>query len=85
MKLINIGFGSMVSAQRVIAVVGPDSAPIKRMIQESRERGMLIDATYGRKTASIFIMDSDHVILSALPPERFGQRLQEEPSSEERD
>ena len=85
MKLINIGFGSMVSAQRVIAVVGPDSAPIKRMIQESRERGMLIDATYGRKTASIFIMDSDHVILSALPPERFGQRLREEPSSEERD
>ena len=85
MKLIHIGFGSMVSAQRVIAVVGPDSAPIKRMIQESRERGMLIDATYGRKTASIFIMDSDHVILSALPPERFGQRLQEEPSSEERD
>lgn len=85
MKLINIGFGSMVSAQRVIAVVGPDSAPIKRMIQESRERGMLIDATYGRKTASIFIMDSDHVILSALPPERFGQRLQEEPTTEERD
>ena len=85
MKLINIGFGSMVSAQLVIAVVVPDSAPIKRMIQESRERGMLIDATYGRKTASIFIMDSDHVILSALPPERFGQRLQEEPSSEERD
>ena len=85
MKLINIGFGSLVSTQRVIAVVRPDSAPIKRMIQESRERGMLIDATYGRKTASIFIMDSDHVILSALPPERFGQRLQEEPSSEERD
>ena len=85
MKLINIGFGSMVSAQRVIAVVGPDSAPIKRMVQETRERGMLIDATYGRKTASIFIMDSDHVILSALPPERFGQRLQEEPTTEERD
>ena len=71
MKLINIGFGSMVSAERIVAVVGPDSAPIKRMIQESRERGMLIDATYGRKTASIFIMDSDHVVLSALPPERF--------------
>ena len=85
MKLINIGFGSLVSAQRVVAVVSPDSAPIKRMIQESRDRGMLIDATYGRKTASIFIMDSDHVILSALPPERFGQRLQEELSSEERD
>ena len=85
MKLINIGFGSMVSAQRVIAVVGPDSAPIKRMIQESRERGMLIDATYGRKTASIFIMDSDHVILSALPPERFGQRLAETSAAEEGD
>ncbi len=74
MKLINIGFGSLVSAERVVAVVGPDSAPIKRMIQESRERGMLIDATYGRKTASIFVMDSDHVILSALPPEKFGAR-----------
>ena len=69
MKLINIGFGNLVSADRLVAVVGPDSAPIKRMVQESRERGMLIDATYGRKTASIFIMDSDHVVLSALPPE----------------
>lgn len=64
MKLINIGFGNLVSADRLVAVVGPDSAPIKRMVQESRERGMLIDATYGRKTASIFIMDSDHVVLS---------------------
>ncbi len=76
MKLINIGFGSLVSAERVVAVVGPDSAPIKRMVQETRERGMLIDATYGRKTASIFIMDSDHVILSALPPEKFGARTE---------
>ena len=57
MKLLNIGFGNMVSAERLIAVVSPDSAPIKRLIQESRERGMLIDATYGRKTASVFIMD----------------------------
>ena len=72
MKLINIGFGNLVSRERLVAIVSPDSAPIKRMVQESRERGMLIDATYGRKTASIFIMDSDHVILSALPPERFG-------------
>ena len=72
MEFINIGFGSMVSRERVVAIVGPDSAPIRRMTQESRERGMLIDATYGRKTASIFIMDSDHVILSALPPEKFG-------------
>lgn len=72
MEFINIGFGSMVSRERVVAVVGPDSAPIRRMVQESRERGMLIDATYGRKTAAIFIMDSDHVILSALPVEHFG-------------
>ena len=72
MKLINIGFGNMISAGRLIAIVSPESAPIKRMVQETRERGMLIDATYGRKTASIFIMDSDHVILSALPPEKFG-------------
>ena len=73
MKLINIGFGNLVSADRLVAVVGPDSAPIKRMVQESRERGMLIDATYGRKTASIFIMDSDHVVLcmSKTPVMRF--------------
>ena len=61
MKLINIGFGNLVSQERLVAIVSPDSAPIKRMVQETRERGMLIDATYGRKTASIFIMDSDHV------------------------
>ena len=77
MKLINIGFGNLVSEDRLVALVGPDSAPIKRMIQESRERGMLIDATYGRKTASVFIMDSDHVVLSALPPERFGGETDE--------
>ena len=74
MTLINLGFGSMVSRERVAAIVGPDSAHIKRMMQQPREGGMLIDATYGRKTASIFIMDSDHVILSALPPEKFGVR-----------
>ena len=85
MQLVNIGFGNLVSLRRLIAIVSPDSAPVKRLVQESRDRGMLIDATYGRKTASIFIMDSDHVILSALPPERFGQRLQEEPTTEERD
>ena len=72
MKLINIGFGNMVSAGRVVAVVSPDSAPVKRLVKEARERGMLIDATYGRKTASILVMDSDHVILSALAPEKFG-------------
>lgn len=72
MKLMNIGFGNLVSEDRLVAVISPDSAPAKRMVQESRERGMLIDATYGRKTASVFVMDSDHVILSALPPEKFG-------------
>ena len=78
MKLINIGFGNLIAAERLVAVVGPDSAPIKRMIQESRERGMLIDATYGRKTASIFIMDSDHVVLSALQPETVAHRLDDD-------
>ena len=82
MKFINIGFGNMVAADRIVTLVSPDSAPIKRMVQETRERGMLIDATYGRKTASIFIMDSDHVILSALPPEKFGLRLGQEISEE---
>ena len=75
MKLINIGFGNMVSAERMLAVVSPDSAPIKRLIQESRERGMLIDATYGRRTASVFIMDSDHVVLSAILAEKLAARM----------
>ena len=75
MKLINIGFGNMVSAERMLAVVSPDSAPIKRLIQQSRERGMLIDATYGRRTASVFIMDSDHVVLSAIPAEKLAARM----------
>ena len=74
MKLIGIGFGSMVAAQRVLAIVEPDSAPIKRVIQEARERGMLIDASYGRKTKSVLLMDTDHVILSAMTPEVIGQR-----------
>jgi len=75
MKLINIGFGSLISAQRLLAVVAPDSAPIKRLIQEAREGGMVIDATYGRKTKAVLVMDSDHVILSALPPETVSARL----------
>ena len=75
MELINIGFGNLVSAQRLISIVGPDSAPVKRLIQESRDRGMLIDATYGRKTASVLIMDSDHVILSAFSTEKLAPRL----------
>lgn len=75
MQLINIGFGNLVSAQRLLAIVSPDSAPIKRLIQESRDRGMLIDATYGRKTAAVLIMDSDHVVLSALSAENLAPRL----------
>ena len=78
MKLINIGFGNLVSEERLVAIVSPDSAPIKRMVQEARDRGVLIDATYGRRTRAVLIMDSDHVILSALPPEKFGQRAQSE-------
>ena len=69
MKLINIGFGSMVAANRLLAVVAPDSAPIKRVIQEARDRGMLIDASYGRKTKAVILMDTDHVILTSLLPE----------------
>ena len=75
MQLINIGFGNLVSAQRLLAIVSPESAPIKRLIQEARDRGMLIDATYGRKTASVLIMDSDHVVLSALSTERLAPRM----------
>jgi len=74
MKLINIGFGSLVSAGRLLAVVAPDSAPIKRVIQEARDRGMLIDASYGRKTKAVLLMDTDHVILSAITPETIHDR-----------
>ena len=76
MKLINIGFGSMIAASRVLAMVEPDSAPIKRVVQEARERGMLIDASYGRKTQTVILMDTDHVILSALTPEALADRWQ---------
>lgn len=75
MKLINIGFGNIVSANRLIAIVSPESAPIKRIIQEARDRGMLIDATYGRRTRAVIITDSDHVILSAVQPETVAHRL----------
>jgi len=75
MKLINIGFGNIVSANRLIAIVSPESAPIKRIIQEARERGMLIDATYGRRTRAVIITDSDHIILSAVQPETVAHRL----------
>ena len=79
MKLINIGFGSMISASRLLAVVAPDSAPIKRVVQEARERGMLIDASYGRKTKSVILMDTDHVILSAISTETISARWIDKP------
>jgi len=74
-KLINIGFGNIVAANRLIAIVSPESAPIKRIIQEARDRGSLIDATYGRRTRAVMITDSDHVILSAVQPETVANRL----------
>ncbi|MGB9840204.1 extracellular matrix/biofilm regulator RemA [Thermovenabulum sp.] len=83
MKLVNIGFGNIVSANRIIAIVSPESAPIKRIIQEARDRGMLIDATYGRRTRAVIITDSDHVILSAVQPETVANRLSEKEIEEE--
>lgn len=83
MKLINIGFGNLVSASRLIAIVSPDSAPIKRMVQEARDRGGLIDATYGRRTRAVLIMDNDHLVLSALQPETVSGRLNGEKDAEE--
>ncbi|MEL7601766.1 MAG: DUF370 domain-containing protein [Bacillota bacterium] len=74
-KLINIGFGNIVSANRLLAIVSPDSAPIKRIVQEARERGRLIDATYGRRTRAVIMMDSGHVVLSAVQPETVAHRL----------
>ena len=74
-KLINIGFGNMVPANRLVAIISPESAPVKRMIQEARERGMLIDATFGRRTRAVLITDSDHVILSAIQPETVAHRF----------
>ncbi len=75
MKLINIGFGNMVAAGRLVAIVSPESAPIKRIIQDAKERGALIDATYGRRTRAVLITDSDHVILSAVQPETVANRF----------
>ena len=78
MKLVNIGFGNIVSASRVIAIVSPESAPIKRIIQEARENNILIDATYGRKTRAVIIADSGHIILSAVQPETVANRLEDD-------
>lgn len=76
MRLINIGFGNMVSASRLIAIVSPESAPVKRIVQEARDRGMAVDGTYGRRTRAVLIMDSGHVVLSALQPETVAARLE---------
>ena len=82
MKLINIGFGNMVFANRLVAIVSPESAPIKRIIADARERGSLIDATYGRRTRAVSITDSDHVILSAVQPETVANRLDDDDEEE---
>ena len=83
MKLVNIGFGNLVSADKVVAVVSPESAPIKRMVQEARDRGQLIDATYGRRTQGVLILDNDHLVLSALSPEVIARRLGGEEKGDE--
>ncbi len=83
MKLINIGFGNMVNATRLIAIVSPESAPIKRIVQEARDKSMLIDATYGRRTRAVLITDSDHVVLSALQPETVANRFAENNDEQE--
>ena len=82
MKLINIGFGSMIAANRLLAIVAPDSAPNKRVIQEARDRSMLIDASYRRKTKAVILMDTDHVILSAIPTETIYARWMDRPEEE---
>lgn len=78
MQLLNIGYGNMVSSSRLVAIVSPESAPIKRIIQEARDKGRLIDATYGRRTRAVIFMDSDHVVLSAVQPETVAARLDNE-------
>ena len=83
MKLINIGFGNIVSAGRILAIVSPNSAPIKRIIQEARDRSMLIDATYGRRARAVIVMDTDHIILSAVLPETVAARMQEKGEEED--
>ena len=78
MKLINIGFGNMISSARIIAIVGPESAPVKRIVQDARDKGLLIDATCGRRTRAVIVADSGHVILSAVQPETVAGRIDED-------
>ena len=86
MKLINIGFGNMVSSSRILTIVSPESAPVKRIIQEAKDRGMLVDATYGRRSRAVLIVDSEHVILSPLQPETVANRIRyEDEDSEDED
>lgn len=84
-KLVNIGFGNYVSANRMIGIVSPESAPIKRIVQDAKDRGMLIDATYGRRTRAVIVTDSDHIILSAVQPETVAHRLDVKDPEEEDD
>ena len=83
MQLVNIGFGNIVSAERIVAIVSPESAPIKRMVQESKDNKTTVDATYGRRTRAVLIMDSGHVILSAIQPETVGARIDKNMSQED--
>jgi hypothetical protein len=82
-KLINIGFGNIVAAHRIVTIIGPESAPIKRIIQEGKDKGMVIDATYGRRTRAVLVMDSGHVVLSAIQPETIANRLDQDEDIEE--
>ena len=82
-KLLNIGFGNIVAANRIISIISPESAPIKRIIQEAREKGMLIDATYGRRTRAVVVTDSGHVVLSSIQPETVANRLYDDVDEQE--
>ena len=82
MKLVNIGFGNMINADRVIAVVSPESAPIKRIVREAEDRSMLVNATYGRRTRAVVVMDSEHIVLSAIQPDTISGRIASEESAE---
>ena len=82
MKLVSVGFGNLISASKIVSIVSPDSAPIKRMIQEVREKGLLIDASFGRSTKAVIVMDSGNVVLSALPPETIAARCEDRTEGE---
>ena len=83
MQLVNIGFGNIVSAERIVAIVSPESAPIKRLVQEAKDNKTAVDATYGRRTRAVLIMDSGHIILSAVQPETVGGRIDKAISQDE--